>query len=315
MVILVTGANGRIGKHLIRSLAREKGKVRALVRNINERMIAGNVELVKGDVLDPKSLEEAMYGVTTVFHLAAVVDYLATKKLTYDVNVTGTRNVMEAAPGRKLIHISSTSVYGNKQKQMPIDENTPTNPTDYYGQTKLMGEEIAKEHGAIILRPTDVYGPGFTEGFYEITRMVQKGEMHIIGHGKNIIHYTYYADLIEALLLAREKGKRGETYVIAGKESKTLEECLAIIARHLNVQPPQKRISKPIAKALILAKFFAAKSMGEKPKIIPAYIDKLTASRFFSIEKARQELGYNPKVGYEEGIAETVKDFLGKSTL
>ncbi|HLC51363.1 MAG TPA: NAD-dependent epimerase/dehydratase family protein [archaeon] len=314
MVILVTGATGRIGKNLIKALAKEKGRVRALVRN-TEPMSSGNVDIVRGDILDRNSLDEAMYGVTTVFHLAAVVDYLAPKKQTYDVNVTGTKNVMEAAPGRKIIHMSSTSVYGSKQKQMPIDENTPTNPTDYYGQTKLMGEEIAREHGATILRSTDVYGPGFTEGFYEIIRMTQKGKMYLIGDGKNIIHYVYYKDLIDALLLAKDKGKRGEAYVIAGKESKTLVECLALIARHLNVHPPQKRISKPVAKALVLAKFFAAKSSGERPKIIPAYIDKLIASRLFSIEKAKQELGYSPKVGYEEGIAETVKDFLKRSTV
>jgi len=305
--ILITGATGKIGRHLVNALLKQGEDIRVFVR---EKMTEfENVEVFYGDVLDKESLKKAVEGINLIYHLAAVVDYLAPKDLMFQVNVIGTRNLLEVSAGKKIIYLSTTGVMGKKLKDSPANENTPCHPSDYYGWTKLEAEKFARENGAIIIRSADVYGPGFEEGYFTVFEGLEKGKLPIFGDGKNIIQYVHINDLIQALLLAKEKGKPGEVYIITGKDFKTQRECFEIVCKYLGVEPPKKHVSPLFAKSLLQLKILKSKLKKERPKIIPEYINKLTADRLFDITKAKTELGYNPIVEYENGISEMIEEY------
>ena len=307
MVVLITGATGRIGKYLVKALLQQDEKVKALIKEgtvENE-----NVEIFYGDVLNKESLKKAVEDVDVIYHLAAIVDYLAPKDAMFNVNVIGTKNLLEVSKAKKFIYLSSTASMGKKLKEIPANESTPCHPSDFYGQTKLDAEKLVKEAGGIIVRSADVFGPGFTEGYDYVISELESGNLPVIGDGKNFIHWIHIDDLIQALLLVKENGKPGEVYIVAGKEVKTLNECLELLAKYLEVEPPKKHVSKLLAKTLVNYKMLKAKIKKERPKVIPEYINKLTANRSFDISKAKKELGFEPKVSYEDAAREIVEEY------
>jgi len=305
-IILVTGASGRVGKHLVKALSK-KEKVRALV---HEDMIdTENAEIFYGDVLDKNSLQKALKDVDTIYHLAAVVDYLAPKELVFKVNVLGTKNLLELAGNKKIIYLSSTAVMGKKIKEMPANEDITPNPSNYYGWTKLQAEKLVKEKNGIIIRSAQIFGPGFAEGYNSIISKLEDETFSIIGDGKNFIHWIHINDLIQALLLAEENGKPGEIYLVAGKEVKTLKEVLNLLCKYLEVEPPKKHVSRFMVEASSYLGVLKWKVRGDKPKIVPEYIDKITSNRTFDISKARKELGFDPQVSYEEAAKEMVEEY------
>ncbi len=333
-MILITGGTGRIGKHLaerllekgedVRILAQtggftpdfytaaktgsSKGGIKSPNGSTIEQLERKGAEIFFGDLLEKKSLDMALQGIETAYHLAAVVDYLAPKKLMWKVNVEGTINLMEAckkAGVKKIVYLSSTAVYGKKHEN-PATEKTPCKPSNFYGKTKMEAEKVVLEAGGIVLRSADVYFPGFAEGYHAIFSMLEKGKMRIIGYGKNRIQYIYIDDLIDALILARDNGKGGEVYNIAGNDILIQEDLYNMVCRFLGVEPPKNHIWVAVIKFLLAVINILDRIKGKKPKLIPEYIDKIAADRTFSIEKAKQ-IGFSPKVGYEEGLKQTVE--------
>ncbi len=307
ITLLITGATGRIGKHLVNALLNQGEKVRAFVK---EKTVENeNVEIFYGDLLDKESLKKAVEGVDVIYHLAAIVDYLAPKDEMFKVNVIGTKNLLEVSKAKKFIYLSSTAAMGKKLKEIPANESTPCHPSDFYGQTKLDAEKLVKEAGGIVLRSADVFGPGFTEGYDYVISGLESGTLPVVGDGKNFIQWIHIDDLIQALLLVKENGKPGEVYIVSGKEVKTLNECLELLAKYLEVEPPKRHVSKFLTKTLTNYKMFKAKIKKERPKVIPEYINKITANRSFDISKAKKELGFEPKVSYEDAAREMIEEY------
>ena len=307
MIILVTGAAGRIGRHLIPALLMRNHEVRALVK---DNMVKDEkVEVFYGDLLNKESLEKAAKGADAIFHLAAVVDYTAPKDMMFRVNVLGTKNLLDVSKGKKFIYLSSTAVMGNKFKELPADETTPCKPSNFYGKTKLEAEDMVRKAGGIVIRSTDVFGPDFNEGYNYVLSGLYSGELPIIGDGKNFIQWIHINDLVQALVKASEKGKPGGVYIVAGKEFKTLKELFNLLCKYLDVEPPKKSVSKFVAKTMAHSKSLKGKITGESPALLPAYIDKITANRTFDLKKARTELGFDPQVTYEEAAKEMVEAF------
>lgn len=311
-MILITGGAGRIGKHLAERLLEKKEIVRVFSQEkdaATEELEKKGAEIFFGDLLDKKSLEITLQGIETVYHLAAVVDYLAPKKLMWSVNVEGTGNLMEAckkADVKKIVYLSSTAVYGKKLSGT-ADENTMAKPSNFYGKTKLEAERIVLGAGGIVLRSADAYFPGFAEGYHAVFSMLEKGKMRIIGSGRNRIHYIYIDDLVDALVLAKDKGKGGEIYNIAGNDILTQEELYGLACGYLGAEPPKKHTVMGTLKALLAFASLISRIKGKRPKMIPEYINKIAADRVFSIEKARNELGFNPKVKYAEGMKKMIE--------
>lgn len=299
--ILITGATGRIGRHLVNALISKGEKVRVLIR---DRMTEfENVETFYGDLIDKEAIKKAVEGVDTVFHLAAVVDYSAPDDQMYQVNVGGTKNILEVFKGNKFIYLSSTAVLGKKLKS-PADENTPYSPSNFYGKTKMEAEKFVKANNGIVVRSPDVLMPRFTEGYDMIFSKLMEGRMPIIGDGKNFIDYIYITDLIQALLLAMEKGKRGEIYMVSGMGVKTQKECLEIASKFLNVEPPKKHVSA--FSALLSSKILRKKDFK------PEYVEKILRNRTYDITKAKNELGFDPKIDLETAIKLMVENYLGR---
>jgi len=139
--------------------------------------------------------------------------------------------------------------------------------------------------------------------------MLENKKMPVFGNGKNIIQYIHVNDLIQALLLVLEKGQPGQIYTVAGKDMKSQRELYEIICKNLGVPFVEKHVSTTVAKFLLNLRNLGKKVRGEKPKFITEYISKLSADRTFNLTKAKNELGFEPKVGYEEGISEMVEKY------
>jgi nucleoside-diphosphate-sugar epimerase len=311
LMILVTGASGHLGRPLVDALVKNGEKVRVLLRDGDANI--QNVEVVKGDLLDIDSLKKAVEGVDTIYHLAAIVDYGSVRKeLMYNVNVTGTKNILECSEAKKFIYQSSTSVYGKKMKGNPANEMTECNPSNYYGQTKLMAEKLVIEKGGIVLRCPVIYGHGFDSGFDYVLSQIEKGKMMIIGRGDNLIQWVNVSDLIQALILAKDRGKPGETYLVSGKEPKTQAQLFSLLAQQLNVNPPDKHVSEFLANSLARYKMLTARLKGKSAKVTPEQIARITSNRLFDISKAERELGFSPKIDYEQGAKEMVREYLSR---
>ena len=308
-MILVTGSSGRVGSSLVAALLKRKERVRTLERREGKKL--EGVEMVQGDILDVDTVKRAMKGVDVVYHLAAIVDYQPVpENVMRLVNVTGTKILLEHSNAKKFIYLSSTGVYGKNMKENPANESTAFNPHSFYGKTKAIAEKMVLEKGGIVIRSPPIFGPGFDVGFDFVLTQLEKGKMPIIGSGQNRIHWIHINDLIEALLLAKDRGKLGEAYLVGGKEIRTQRELLSLLAKYLKVESPHKKVSATLAKALAYYKMFGAVARGKKPRLVPEHITRIIDNRTFDISKARRELGFEPKVGYEEAAKEIVEEYL-----
>lgn len=299
MKVLVTGGTGRIGKHLVAALLEGDDKVRVLAREPEKakELWGDAVEVVQGDVTDKAAVARAVEGVDVVYHLAALVSYDAARETLFAVNLEGTRNVLEAAKGKRIIHLSSTSVYGKKAVS-PITERAPFSPTDLYGESKAAADNLARQAGAIVLRPTVVYGFGFSEGFFKLFSMVEKKNMVIAGDGRNRLQWSHISDVVAALVLAKEKGNPGEAYNIVGDDVKTQEEFLGLVARQLGAPAPKTKV--PLFLLRTVGTFVVKSS----------YIETFASDRFFDCSKAKRDLAWQPKIGFEEGLKDAVAEYM-----
>ncbi|HUC38893.1 MAG TPA: NAD-dependent epimerase/dehydratase family protein [Candidatus Acidoferrum sp.] len=306
-MILVTGASGHLGTRLVDELERRHEEVRVLLRG--ESHMPKGVEVVRGDIRDEEAVKKAARGAETIFHLAAVVDYHpAPRKEIYGVNVLGTMNLLKHSEAERFVYQSSTAVYGRRHAN-PANELTRYRPYSFYGETKVMAERLVIKEDGIVVRSPVIYGPGFNEGFYFMMAQIQRGKMPIIGDGTNQMQWIYVDDLVNGLILAREKGKGGQAYLLAGSEVKTQEEMAAMTARFLGVPPPATHVSARSAYALAYYKMLSARLSGKRPKVEAEHIRKITANRTFDTSKARRELGFEPKTTYEKGMREMVEEF------
>ena len=285
--VLVTGASGRLGKHLVKRL-KKGNKVIEFDRSHGY------------NILNTRDLSKFSRSVKLVYHLASLVSYTASYEELYKINVIGTKNVMNSFKKVPVVYMSSTSVYGNKLKKIPADEGCKPSPQTNYGLTKLEAERIVLDSNGIVIRAPSIYGPGFSEGFFDVFKMIENGKMKIFGNGRNRLDFIHVKDLVNALVLAGKYGRRGEIYNISGPDVATQEDIYKTIAKYLGVVLPESHIPTWVAKLL----------SGKKQR---AYIDKLSSDRVFDISKAKRELRWEPKIGYEEGIREMVNIYRNTS--
>lgn len=330
MRVLVTGAAGFIGCHLIKSLVADGYDVVSFVMPGSETSFIGNerTDIKYGDLNDIGSLKKAVEGIKTVYHLAAIPKWeggVSQQKYKI-VNVEGTRNLLEACrlnSVKRVLFTSSLDAVGPSIDGNPINEETVPKPRNIYGATKLEGERIAKEyyekHGLeiVIVRLPMVYGPRNLLHLKRFFRMVKRGYYPIVGNGDALMEFCYVKNAVHGLKLAMEKGKPGEIYFISDERSYQFREVITDIARQLNVNLKFIRMSVPIAKGLgfsieILSKFlkfypFTFKGTG-RPAFSRNTVTWMAKSTLFcDISKAKKDFGYKAKYTLQEGIRETIK--------
>jgi nucleoside-diphosphate-sugar epimerase len=319
MRILVTGGTGFTGKALVRRLLDAGHSVVALDYKEGyktDELRKWGAEVVIGSVTDPEVVRRATKGVEIVHHLAAAFRELNVPNQHYwDVNVGGTRNVLEAAHNagvKKFIYCSTCGVHGNV-KNPAAGEDAPIQPADYYQQTKYEAEPIVLDYvkkglKAAILRPAAIYGPGDPERFYLIFKRVAKGVFPMFGDGRTLYHPLYIDNLIDAFLLAQEEDKGvGEAYLIADEEYVTIEDLVRRVANALGVEVkiPHYPLWPVVVAGHICEK--VCKPLRITPPIFPRRVDWYRQNRAFKIDKAKRDLGYQPKVGLDEGLRRTAE--------
>jgi len=334
MRILVTGATGFIGSHLSEKLAKEGYNVRALIRKKEAEKIPADrrdalellknldIELCFGDLLDKESLKKAVKDRGIIFHLAAIARPMAIPNEKYfEINEKGTENLLEACKGnrkiKKIIVMSSVSAVGPTKNSVGVNEMTECYPVDVYGWSKLAEEKVCRKYQEnynlpiVILRPPMVFGPRDFE-MLKLFKAVDKRFFPISGNEK-CMEFLYVGNLVNACLLAMEKGKDGEKYHISNGEHYSINEII-------------NEIEKAEGKRLLPVKFpkfvfvfggYAVEILAKILNIHPPFkhdtVKWMTEKFWYSdISKARKELGYSPEFSLEEGVRETVKYYKEK---
>jgi dihydroflavonol-4-reductase len=325
--VLVTGATGFTGSHLARHLAARGYGVRALVRQRPAASVPAAaspdapIEYITGDLRDATAVQRAAAGVEVVYHIAAIYRQAGLKDSEYRaINADAVRTVIEAAAqggARRVVHCSTVGVHGDIEHP-PANEDAPLKPGDVYQETKLEGESVASEAArqtgveVVIARPTGIYGPG-DRRLLKLFRGIARRRFVILGDGRIFYHLTYIDDLVEGFRLCGEvPGAAGRTYILAGGEVTTLNELVEIIAREAGVPAPSMHLPVwPFWFAGAACEAVCA-PFGLEPPLYRRRVDFFTKSRAFDITRAREELGYAPRVGLREGARLTL-DWYRKS--
>ncbi|RJO67559.1 MAG: NAD-dependent epimerase/dehydratase family protein [Myxococcales bacterium] len=325
MKILVTGVTGFTGGHVGRALAKRGHAVRALVRREEDaaRVREAGIEVALGDLRDAGAVERAVEGVELVYHIAAAFRVAGQPDGFYrDVNVGGTRNVLNAARKhtvRRVVYCSTVGVHGEVGRE-PVDESAPFNPGDIYQRTKVEAEQLAAAAFAhdlpgVIFRPGGIYGPGDTR-FLKLFRAVYRGRFVMLGSGE--VHYqlVYIDDLVEGILLCGQRDNApGNVYILTGEPVITLNQFVRYVADAVGVKPPRWRVPLWPVKVAAHACEWVCRPLRIPPPIYPRRVDFFCKERAFKIDKARRELGFEPKVAPAEGLRRTAEWYFERGHL
>lgn len=314
--ILVTGGNGFVGRHVVSAL-QERGdgvRVLALPSEDTSWLESRGVAVYRGDVRKPETLVAPVLGVHGVLHLAAMMDVWRPMDHYWAVNVTGVENVCRAALAagvHRLVHMSSSSVYGMALGR-PADESFPLTPfRDPYPVTKAEGDKAVQrmhvEEGlpAVIVRPDQIFGPGDHLHFADMADRLRAGKGIIVGSGYNAVPFIYISDVVQGLLLALDKPRAvGQIYNIANDQPLTQQELLEAIAREIGARPPRLHLmySALYAGGYAAERFATLTGSTQRPPITRLGVAFIGTDNRYAIGKAQRELGYQPRVPLREGI-------------
>jgi 2-alkyl-3-oxoalkanoate reductase len=327
MEILITGGNGLLGRHLIPVLQDRGDTVRVFTLPgentswLEERGVA----VFRGDVRTPGTLTAPMNGAEGVLHLAGMMGLWLPMKDYRDVNVTGTENVCRAALAagvHRIVHISSWTVYGMNLGR-PAREDFLLRPFhEPYAVSKAEGDlavqrMIAEDDlPAVILRPATFFGPEDQLHFGRMADRVQAGKGVIVGRGDNALPFAYVTDIVQGIVLALDtKHAVGQAYNITNDEPMTQQQFLEAIAEEFGVSKPTLHVPyHGLYYAGDLAERVAYLTKSQKQPFVTRLGVKLfgTDNRH-SIEKARRELGYTPRVAIREGVRLAAQWYLTKA--
>ena len=318
MKALVTGATGFVGAAVARRLLGNQWQVRVLARQGSDRRnLQGlDAEVIEGDLTDLNSLQHAARGCEGLFHVAA--DYrlgARDPKQLYRVNVEGTRNVLSAAHRsgvRRIVYTGSVATIGIPADGTPGDEQTANslaNMIGHYKRSKYLAEEVVREAAreglpVVIVSPSTPVGPGDLKPTPtgQLVLDAAAGRMPAyVDTGLNIVHVD---DVAAGHLLAYERGKVGERYILGG-EDMTLRDILAQISTLVGRKPPRVRLPYGVVLPIAYVAEGFARISGRSGRITLEGVRMSRKRMFFSSAKARRELGYAarpPVQAFEDAI-------------
>lgn len=327
--VLVTGAAGFIGSHLVDSLCADGVHVRALVRpgESLDFLRDSNPEIVAGDLRDTASLVNACRECDEIHHLAAIsrhdakvpdAEYRA-------VNIDGTQSLLTVARDagvKRLLFTATIEAVGTSKDGAPLTEDTPQHPRNIYGETKLAAENLVRDFHretgfeTVVVRPPMTYGPRELILLTRLFKIVARGIYPLIGSGQALTEFCYVKNQVHGIRLAMERGQPGEVYFISDAESYPIERVVRTIANKLDVRLRTPHIPVPLAWCMGLGLEMASKVLRFYPFVIPQTgrppfsrktVEWTSQSRLYcDIAKARKQLGYEPKYSLEQGVRETI---------
>jgi nucleoside-diphosphate-sugar epimerase len=315
MKVLITGATGLLGGHLIYALLQRDEQIRALVLPVEnaEKLMAQGVEVMRGDVTDANTLASAVKDIDIIFHLAGMMGVerpLADYRL---VNVTGSENLYRAAQAagvRRFVHTSSHTVYGLGYGRFLTEKNALRPDPDPYSLTKAEGDRLIRRlmltsgMETVIIRPGTFFGPGDRLHFGRIAQRMKNGKGVIIGRGDNGLPFCYVTDIVQGFLLAAYHEKApGNVYNISNDHPLTQQELFNAIADDVSGKRPTQHLPyMPTYYGSIVAEK-VARITRTRPLATRLGVMMFGTDNRHSVEKARRELGYEPKVDIREGIS------------
>jgi nucleoside-diphosphate-sugar epimerase len=319
--VFVTGGTGFIGGEVVRQLRARGDDVRCLVRNPEKGadLVAQGCEIVSGDLGDAEVIRHGMEDCDAVIHAAAMyeVGIPASKRPEmWEANVAGAERVFEAALEAgvpRVIHVSTVGVFGNTHRKVVDEsyEHPGKEFTSYYEETKLEAHRIARrmisERGlpAIIVQPGGVYGPGDTSSIGVLLDQFLSGKMPLMPFPELGMCLSHVEDIAGGILLALDKGKIGETYVISGPVT-TVRDAIEVVAGVSGRKAPRHAVPVPLLKALTPVGPLVGRLMGQPPNLRELISSADGVTFWASHEKASRELGYAPR-GMEEGLRQTLE--------
>lgn len=319
MRLLITGATGFIGSRLA-LCARQAAYDVTVTGQVNNPVEAGRrqaleaagVRVEVGALQEPAFAARVVADCAIVIHLAAAQHEAGVPDQYFrDVNVAGTRTLLEAsrrAGVRRFVYGSTIGVYGTASDGV-LDEESPPQPLNIYGQTKLEAEAVVREFArdleTSIVRISETYGPGDNR-LLKLFRAVARGRFMMIGSGRNRRQVIHVEDLARGLLLAAERPEAvGQVFVLAGSEVMTTREMVDAIGRA--VGRPVSRLSVPLWPLIVAAVGFETVFgiVGRQPPLHRRRLDFFRKSFVFSTRKAEERLGFRPQIPFAEGAART----------
>jgi nucleoside-diphosphate-sugar epimerase len=319
--VFVTGGTGFIGGVVVRQLRDRDDDVVCLARNPEKgkAVAALGCELVAGDLGDSEAMRVGMEGCDAVVHAAAMYEVGIPAKqhpTMWEANVAGTERVMKAALEARvprIVYVSTCGVFGNTHKKV-VDE-TYEHPgkefTSYYEETKLEAHRIVKrmiaeqELPAIIVQPGGVYGPGDTSQVADLLEQFFAGKLPLLPFPELGICMTHVEDIAGGILLALDRGKLGDVYVISGPVT-TMREAIEMVASVSGRKAPKRALPTGLMKAMVPFGPLVGKMMGQPPNLRELISSADGVTFWASYEKAGRELGYAPR-GMEEGLRQTLE--------
>ena len=323
-VCLVTGATGFIGGHVVERLLAEGHQVRCLVRASSDtrRLESLGVELAPGSLENARSLRRAVEGCDSVVHCGAMVTDWGTVAEIERVNVAGTRDLLQAAGHasvRRFVHVSSTDIYGYPGCRGVEETHPPNGFRNWYAQTKLDAEaevrRAAGDHGlqTVVLRPSTVWGPRSTEVVGEIGGAIRGGYMLLVDRGRAIAGLVYIDNLIDAIVLALgHDGACGQAFNVTDGLSVTWKQFTDSLADGLGASAARFSMPYRVANGVGFSLEHGYRLVRRATRVsAPALLSRQAVhimgnDQDFSNRKAREVLGWEPRVSYDEGLETTV---------
>jgi dihydroflavonol-4-reductase len=313
--IALTGASGLLGGALGRALLVRGFRVRALFRRADPAWDAlEGAEAVSGDLADESALARLVAGTVGVMHIAAMYRSDGPLEEFLEVNLHGTARLLHAAQAagvRRFVYCSTIGVHGSVAIT-PGDENSPFDPRDAYQDSKLRAERLCRAAVGttgteiVILRPCGIYGPGDTR-LLKMFRMVNRPAFVQIGAAQGNFHPVYIDDLVDGFMLGLTvPGIDGETFIIGGADYLPLSDMFGAAAAALGTHPVRVKVPyKPVELAAWACEG-VCNAIGVEPPLHRRRLTFFKHNRAFSIQHARDRLGYAPKMDVAEGFRRTV---------
>jgi nucleoside-diphosphate-sugar epimerase len=313
----VTGGSGFIGGRLIARLIAAGGRVQALARSDASARVVEELgaEAVRGDLGDRDSMRAGAEDCEAAFHLAAQLGQWGTREEFVAGNVTGTENALAAtreAGVRRFVHCGTEAALLAGEPLRSVDETAPLRPDSkaHYPATKALAEQAVRSASAdgfetVVVRPRLVWGEGDTTLLPEIVTAVKAGRFAWVGGGDHLTDTTHVDNVVEGLLLGAERGAGGEAYFVSDGEPVMFREFVSALLETQGVEPPTRTMPAWLAGAVAAGTEGAWRLLRIKgePPLTRLAVWLSSQECTIDISKARRELGYEPVITRDEGLA------------
>ena len=319
MKILVTGGTGFLGSAIVRMLMGNGHSAVSFNRGDYSHLRAAGMDIHRGDLADLNALRQAANGCDAVIHTAAKAGVWGPAEDYERTNVQGTRNVIQVCRElriRRLVYTSSPSVVFTGGDEDGIDESTPYAQRFLaeYPRTKALAEQAVlvandSELATVALRPHLIWGPGDPHLVPRVLSRARAGKLALIGTGSNLVDSTYVDNAALAHLLALEKlapeaACAGKAYFISNGEPLAMETLLSHILAAADLPPITRHVQPQLAYAAgaVLEMVHHILWPQHEPVMTRFVARQLSTSHWFQLDRARQDLGYQPLVSLNEGF-------------